>query len=92
MYVYPSEFLDALASLGLAPTGETPPVLVRDAVNDLYRFELRTARDRLLARQIEKANYLDVVIALRRKYWLLSLQPAAWERICTASPDSPASG
>lgn len=82
MWAYPSEFIDALAGLGLAPTAATSPGLVRDAVNDLYRFELRAARDRLLARQVAKADYLDVVVALRRKYWLLSLPLPAWERIC----------
>jgi hypothetical protein len=39
-------------------------------------------RDRLRAGGIEKADYLDRVVALRRKYWPLTLPLAAWERIC----------
>lgn len=82
MFVYPQEFLDALASLGLAPTPETPPSLVRAALNDLYRYELRTARDRLRAGAFEKSTYLDLVVSLRKKYWLLTLPLGAWEKIC----------
>jgi hypothetical protein len=88
VWTYPSELVDALAQLGLAPTASTSPVLVRDAVSDLYRFELRRARDRLRAGEYEKSAYLDIVIALRKKYWVLTLQPAAWERIC-AQPAEP---
>jgi hypothetical protein len=82
VFAYPQEFLDALAGLGLAPTSGTPPSLVRGALNDLYRYELRTARDRLRAGAFEKSTYLDLVVALRKKYWLLTLPLAAWEKIC----------
>lgn len=81
-WTYPPEFLESLAALGLAPTSSTPPSLVRDALNDLYRYELRSARDRLRAGGMEKSQYLDHVMSLRKNYWLLSLQPGAWERIC----------
>ena len=56
MWTYPPEFLEALAGHGLAPTAATPPALLRAAVNDLYRHELRTARDRLRAGGIEKGE------------------------------------
>jgi len=79
---YPPELLAALATHGLAPTSETPPVFVRDAVNDLYRYELRAARDQHKRGDIAKPDYLDVVIALRKKYWVLTLSAVAWERIC----------
>ena len=82
IWQYPPEFLDSLASLGLAPTERTPPLLVRDALNDLYRYQLRSMRDRLRAGDIEKASYLDMVIALRKRYWLLTLPLLGWERIC----------
>jgi len=81
-WIYPPELIAALAAHGLAPTSETPPVFVRDAVNDLYRYELREARDRHKRGQIAKPDYLDVVIALRKKYWVLTLSAVAWERIC----------
>ena len=82
MWTYPQEFLESLAGLGLAPTSSTPPALLRAALNDLYRHELRAGRDRLRAGAIEKSAYLEAVVALRRKYWLLSLPLPAWERIC----------
>jgi hypothetical protein len=67
---------------GLAPARTTPPAFVRDALSDLYRFEIRRLRQRLLDGQVEKAHYVDDVVALRKKYWLLSLTPSAWEDIC----------
>ena len=79
---YPPEFRAPLLAMGLDPRVDTPPALVRDAVNDLYRFELRRLRDRLRAGQEAKASYLDRVVALRKKYWLLTFQPDAWETIC----------
>jgi hypothetical protein len=82
VFTYPQEFLDSLAGLGLAPTSETPPSVVRAALNDLYRYELRTARDRLRAGAFEKSTYLDLVVSLRKKYWLLTLPLTAWEKIC----------
>ena len=88
MWSYPPELLDALLALGLAPTPATAPVFVRDAVNDLYRYELRAARDRLLAGLIEKRRYHDAVIALRKKYWMLTLPATAWEKVC-GNPGEP---
>ena len=82
-WTYPPEFLEALGSLGLAPMARTPPSVVRDALNDLYRFELRRMRDALRGGEIPKDDYINRVIALRRRYWLLSLPLTAWERICT---------
>src|SRR5579871_3138438 len=70
---YPPELMNALAGMGLAPTAHTPPGLVRDQLNDLYRFELRRTRDQLLAGVLAKPAYLDRVIALRKYYWPLSL-------------------
>jgi len=79
---YPDELLLALGAFGLAPGRETPPSVVRDALNDLYRYELRRMRDALLAGRIAKPDYLDHVIALRKKYWPLTLPLAGWERLC----------
>jgi hypothetical protein len=79
---YPPELREALAGFGLAPRPETPPVFVRDALSDLYRFEIRRLRDRLLAGHVAKADYIGFVVSLRKKYWPLTLTPAAWEQIC----------
>jgi hypothetical protein len=79
---YPPEFLESLAGLGLAPTPDTRPSLVRDAVNDLYRYQLRAMRDRLRAGHVEPGSYHGLVIALRKRYWVLTLPLHAWERIC----------
>jgi hypothetical protein len=84
---YPTELLEALGGLGLAPTPATQPALVRDQLNDLYRFELRRTRDQLLAGVLDKPAYLARVVALRKHYWPLTLPLVAWERIC-AGPSS----
>jgi hypothetical protein len=81
-FSYPPEFMESLGSLGLAPTAETTPVTVRDALNDLYRYELRALRDRLRQGEFERSSYLERVVALRKKYWLLTLPLDAWNRIC----------
>ncbi len=81
---YPDELAGALARFGFAPSSRTAPTLVRQSLNALYRYELRRLRDRLLAREIQKPEYLAGVIALRKKYWPLSLLPEAWDAICRA--------
>ena len=65
---YPPELREALAGFGLAPTSTTPPTFVRDALSDLYRYELRRLRGRLLAGEVLKAHYIEFVISLRKKY------------------------
>jgi hypothetical protein len=82
VWFYPPEFLESLGGFGIAPTPETPPSLVRGALNDLYRYQLRSLRDGLRAGSVEKARYHAHVIALRKHYWLLTLPLQAWERIC----------
>jgi hypothetical protein len=82
VWKYPPELTDALAGLGLAPSEGTEPLLVRDALNGLYRYELRRLRDQLLAGTIARPDYIGTVITLRRKYWPLSMLPEVWMRIC----------
>jgi len=84
--VYPPELIDGLPGFGLAPTPATPPRLVRDQLSDLYRFEIRRLRDRLLAKEFPKKDYIGHVITLRKKYWPLALTPEQWEDICTSKP------
>jgi hypothetical protein len=82
MFFYPADFLESLLTFGLAPTPGTAPSTVREALNDLYRYQLRAMRDRLRAGEFEKSQYLEMVVALRKKYWLLTLPLPAWEKIC----------
>lgn len=77
-YRYKVEVLEQLWRHGVQPKPMTPPQLVHDFVNDLYRYELRRLRERLVRREIEKAGYYDRVVELRRKYPLVSLKPMEW--------------
>jgi hypothetical protein len=79
-YEYAPEALEVLAGHGLAPLPSTPPDVVRGALNDLYRYEIRRLKRRLLAGEFPQARYLDFVIALRKQYWLLSVPVARWVR------------
>ncbi len=71
--------IDALAGLGLAPRDDTPPELLREHLNDLYRFELRRLRDALRAGRVLKADYIGHVLELRKKYWMLSVRVDKWK-------------
>jgi hypothetical protein len=77
-YRYKVEVLEQLWRHGVQPKPTTRPQLVHDFVNDLYRYELRTLRDRLVRREIQKAGYHDRVVALRRRYPLVSLKAHEW--------------
>jgi len=77
-YCYLQWVLEALAAHGVRPTASTPPDLVHDFVSDLYRYELRRLRAALLAGAFPKAEYYGRVVALRRRYPLLSLKPQQW--------------
>ncbi len=78
MYRYDPDLLPALAELGIAPRPETPPEQVKEAVSDLYRYELRRLRDRLVRKEIPKVGYSERVIQLRRRYWMLSVPLHLW--------------
>jgi hypothetical protein len=75
---YRPEVLQALLAHGLRPSPATSPALVHDQVNDLYRFELRRLRSRLLAGEIARRDYAAAVVAVRTRYPLLSLRLAFW--------------
>jgi len=77
-YRYRPSVLDALAAHGVRPTASTAPELVREFLNDLYRYELRRLRAELLAGAFPKPEYFGRVVALRRRYPLLSLKPRQW--------------
>ena len=74
-YRYRAAVLEQLSHHGIHPTPSTKPELVHEFVSDLYRFELRRLRDRLVRKEIPKVGYYDRVVELRRKYPLVSLKP-----------------
>ena len=69
---------DALARHGVRPTPSTRPELVHDHVNDLYRYELRRLRGRLVRGDVAKPDYASLVVELRRKYLLVSVPLRHW--------------
>lgn len=71
--------LEALGRLGVVPREATMPELVREHLNDLYRFELRRLRDRLRAGEIQKPDYIPRVLDLRKRYWMLSVRVDRWK-------------
>ena len=77
-YAYHPEVLEELARHGLKPLPTTPPQQLRDAVRDLYKYEIKRLRADLLAHKIRKADYADHVIQLRSRYQLLSLPVQFW--------------
>ena len=80
VYEYAPEALEVLAGHGLRPGPGTRPAVVREALNDLYRYEIRRLRRRLRAGAIPMDRYKDHVIDLRKQYWLLSIPPERWVR------------
>jgi hypothetical protein len=78
IYRYRPEVVEQLWAHGVHPRATTAPELVHEFVSDLYRYELRRLRDRLVRREIPKVGYYDRVIELRRKYPLVSLKPTQW--------------
>jgi hypothetical protein len=85
-YRYAAEVIDALGGHGLAPGASTPPAVVRDALSDLYRYEIRRLKQRFLRGEIPKPDYSQHVIALRRRYWLLSVPVDRWMTDRTVNP------
>lgn len=77
-YVYTREVLEELAVHGLRPGPETSPGLVRDALRDLYKYEIKTLKRHLLAGDFPRQEYASRVIALRRRYPLLSVPTELW--------------
>lgn len=78
IFRYDDRILEALAGHGLVPLPATPPEMLRDAVRDLYRYEIRRLRDALLAGRIVKRDYAGHVIELRKRYLVLSVPVRFW--------------
>lgn len=78
MYVYHQQVLDELARHGLKPLPSTSPERLRDAVRDLYKYEIKRLRSELLAGRIRKQDYAGEVVELRKRYRLLSIPTQLW--------------
>jgi hypothetical protein len=77
-YAYRADVLRELLRLGVRPTPRTSPELARGFVRDLYCYELRALRDRMLRQEFPKQEYTGRVIALRDHYRVLSLRASQW--------------
>jgi len=78
VYVYRPDILAQLLQHGVRPTARTPPELVHEFVSDLYRYELRVLRARLLDKQFPKPEYYGRVVAIRNRYRIVALKPRQW--------------
>jgi hypothetical protein len=78
MYVYRPDILEQLLRHGVRPTDRTRPELVHEFVSDLYRYELRVLRDRLLDKQFPKPEYYGRVVAIRNRYRVIAMKPLEW--------------
>jgi hypothetical protein len=72
------EVLEALAEHGLRPRADTPVSLLREQINDLYRFEIRRLRDRCRAGEFTTQELPARVVELRKRYLLLSIPMDRW--------------
>lgn len=84
VYRYREDVLDALARHGVRPLTTSKPEMVRGFVRELYKFEIRKLRDRVVNGEIAKSHYAGYVDALRRSYPVLSLQP--WQFLVDGKP------
>ena len=80
---YRPDVLTRLWAHGVHPTERTPPDLVRDFVRDLYKYEIRRLRDRMLKNEFPKPEYAARVETLRRQYPVLSLRARDWVEAST---------
>ncbi len=75
---YSPEVIQQLAQHGIRPGPSTRPEVIRDYLSDLYRYEIRRLRARLVHGDFPKLEYADRVVRLRLKYPLLSLPVHLW--------------
>jgi hypothetical protein len=78
LFCYRQDVLDELARHGLVPRPHTTPQQLRDAISDLYRYEIRRLRDRCRAGEFSTRELPAHVVELRKRYMLLSLPVVHW--------------
>ena len=64
---YRADVLEQLRLHGVHPNERTRPALIYEFVSDLYRYELRRLRDRLLQKDFPKHEYYGRVVELPRE-------------------------
>jgi len=74
-FTYRADVLRELSRHGVQPTVHSRPELVRDFVRDLYKYEIRRLKERMLRNEFARAEYAARVEALRRQYPVLALLP-----------------
>ena len=62
VFRYRADVLSQLATHGIRPASHTPPDVVHELVSDLYRYELRRMRDRLLRREFARTEYFARIL------------------------------
>jgi len=72
---YRADVLELLWRHGVQPSSDTRPELVREFVRDLYRYEIRQLRGRMLRQEFPKSEYASRVNNLRQCYPVLALLP-----------------
>jgi hypothetical protein len=70
--------LEELARHGVQPNAASSPELIREFINDLYLYEIRSLRDRMRAGLIPKRDYANRVYELRNRYPILSIPISHW--------------
>ena len=75
---YRPEIAEELARHGLRPGADTAIELLREQINDLYRYEIRQLRDRCRAGEFTTKELSGHVVELRRRYLLLSIPTSQW--------------
>lgn len=79
-YTYRPDVLTSLALHGVIPKSTTSPRFLRGFLNELYRYELRRLRDRVLRGEFPHTELSAHVIVLRQRYPLMSVPVEYWTK------------
>jgi hypothetical protein len=77
-FKYRESVINQLLTHGIRPDEMTPPELVRDFINDLYLFEIRALKKKLLDGLVPQKEYAKAVLELRNRYPVLGLPIRFW--------------
>lgn len=74
-FIYRADVVEHLWRHGVHPAPSTPPERVREFVRELYKYEIRQLRARMIRNEFPRTQYASRVEDLRRRYAVLSLLP-----------------